>query len=517
VTGSVQRGAIHNRRWHILAVLVVCALLIMLDNTILNVALTTIQLELDASTGDLQWAIDAYVLVFAGLLLTWGMLGDRFGRRRILMTGLLIYGAASAQCAFSDSAGQLIAARALMGVGAGAIMPQTLSIISNVFEPAERGRAIGIWAGFGGQALAIGPLTSGLLLEHFWWGSVFLINVPLAALGLVATMLLVPESCDPEPGRIDPAGVLLSTAGLALLVYGIITGGHTNEWASLPAAGAMLAGAALLAAFVLHQRRSPRPMLDVTLFGNPQFSAAAAAIGLAFFGLMGVLFYLSFYFQAVRDYGPLQAGLCLVAIAAALVIAAPRSPALAQRYGPKLVCGVGLAVAATCFGLYFFVQRDTPPWVVEVLLFVHGLGMGSVAPTATNAIMCTVPREKAGAGAAVNTTIRQVGGALGVAVLGSLLSGVYRGQVGPSTEELPAQVRGDAAAAAAFVHAMHVTSLAAATVAFTGAVIALLFLPGRSALRAPAEQHAHEPRRRQVGARGVGVKPTVAESGGNAQ
>jgi len=229
VTNVENRSTIHDRRWYVLVVLVICVLLITLDNTILNVALTTMQHELNASHGDLQWAVDAYVLVFAGLLFSWGVLGDRFGRRRILLIGLLIYGAASTLCAFSDSPGQLIATRALMGVGAGAVMPQTLSIITNVFEPRERGRAIGVWAGLSGQALAIGPVTGGFLLEHFWWGSVFLINLPLVALGLVATLLLVPESRDPSPGTLDPAGALLSTAGLVLLVYGIITGGHTND------------------------------------------------------------------------------------------------------------------------------------------------------------------------------------------------------------------------------------------------------------------------------------------------
>jgi len=555
VTNVENRSTIHDRRWYVLVVLVICVLLITLDNTILNVALTTMQHELNASHGDLQWAVDAYVLVFAGLLFSWGVLGDRFGRRRILLIGLLIYGAASTLCAFSDSPGQLIATRALMGVGAGAVMPQTLSVITNVFEPRERGRAIGVWAGLSGQALAIGPVTGGFLLEHFWWGSVFLINLPLVALGLVATLLLVPESRDPSPGTLDPAGALLSTAGLVLLVYGIITGGHTNDWGSLHVAGAMLSGGALLTAFVLMQRRSPHPALDVTLFRNPQFSAAAVAVGLAFFGLMGVLFYLSFYLQAVRDYGPLRAGLCLVAVAAALVIAAPRSAALAQRFGAKLVCGIGLAVAATCFGLYFFVQPDTPLWVIEVLLFVHGLGMGNVVAPATNAIMGAIPREKAGAGAAANAAFRQIGGALGVAILGSLLAAAYRRRLGSAAEALPADLRGadsadsiggtlaavgrtaeaiqhgqlPAQAAAtlpgvrdaatdAFMHAMHVTSLGAAVAALTGAVVALVFLPGRQEMRHrhAAEQRAHEAAcRRPIIVRTV--RAPVVDSGGNVQ
>ena len=265
----MEKETVHARRWWILGVLVISLLVVILDNTILNVALKTIQEDLGASQADVEWAVNSYVLVFAGLLFTWGVLGDRFGRKRMLLLGLLAFGLTSALTAFSQGSGQLIAFRALMGIGGAAVLPQTLSIITNVFEPAERGKAIGVWAGFSGAAIALGPITGGFLLEHFWWGSIFLVNVPIVAVGLVLVFLVVPESKDPTPGGVDPLGVLLSIAGLVLLVYGIIKGGQDNEWSSPLVLGTMLGGLALLAVFAVVERRSPHPALDITLFRNP--------------------------------------------------------------------------------------------------------------------------------------------------------------------------------------------------------------------------------------------------------
>ncbi len=492
----------HARRWGILGVLVISLLVVILDNTILNVALATIQEDLDATQADVEWAVNSYVLVFAGLLFTWGILGDRFGRKRMLIVGLLIFGATSVLTAFAQTSGQLIAFRALMGIGGAAVMPQTLSIITNVFEPHERGKAIGIWAGFSGVAIALGPITGGFLLEHFWWGSIFLINVPVVIVGVVLSWLIVPESKDPHPGRVDPVGVLLSIAGLVLLVYGIIKGGQDNDWFSPLVLGTIGGGIALLVLFVLSQRRSAHPTLDISLFRNPQLSAATAAIALTFFALMGVTFYFSFYLQAVRGYSALEAGLCLVAVALAIMISAPRSAALAKRFGTRVVVGSALLLVAGCFALQSRIGADTPLWMVELLLFGQGLGMGNVMAPATNAVMGAIPRDKAGAGSAVNNTIRQIGGALGVAILGSVLSTAYRGRLGSSVDVLPEGLRHDAAesiggtyavlgaagpaadrlqqaASDAFVHAMHVTALAAALVALLGSVIVWVFLPGR--------------------------------------
>jgi EmrB/QacA subfamily drug resistance transporter len=510
----VDEKTVHERRWWILGVLVVSLLVVVLDNTILNVALKTIEVELGASQSELEWAINSYTLVFAGLLFTYGVLGDRYGRRRILMVGLALFGLASVLAAWSQSPDQLVAARALMGVGAAAVLPSTLSIITNVFEPAERGRAIGIWAGFSGLAIAIGPITGGALLEHFWWGSVFLVNVPVVVAGLVAVRMLVPESRNPAPGRIDPLGVVLSIAGLVVLVYGIIEGGQRGQWLTPGVVLPLVAGFVLLAVFIQVERRTDHPSLDVTLFRNPRFSAASAAITLAFFALFGAMFYLTFYLQLVRGYSPFEAGLRLLPVAVAILFFAPRSARMVERFGAKAVCTTGMLLVTASFAGYQLVGTDTPIWVVEVLLFVQGTGMANVMAPATESIMSTLPRESAGAGSAVNNTVRQVGGALGVAILGSVLSASYRGNVEPALAVLPEGIRhaaGESLGATllaaervggpalglvapakdAFVDAMHVTSLGSALVALLGAVVVAVWLPGKD--RAHAAPPADEP------------------------
>lgn len=516
--------SLQDRRWYILGVLVICLLVVVMDNTILNVALKTIQDDLGASQGQMEWAVNSYILVFAALLFSFGVLADRFGRKRMLLAGLLLFGIASAVSAFSSSPGRLIATRAIMGIGAAAVFPQTLSIITNVFEPAERGRAIAIWAGFSGMAVALGPIIGGVLLEHFWWGSVFLINVPFVIVGVLAIAAIVPESKDPAPKRVDPIGVVLSMLGLAALVYGIIEGGESGEWSAPGTLGPMIGGVALLVAFVLVERRSSHPALDVTLFRDARFSAATAAVTLMFFGLSGSLFYMSFYLQAVRDYSPLETGLLFLPSAVALMIAAPRSAKMAQRYGTKVVCGGGMALAAASMGVFAFVDTETPIVVIEIAYFFMGFGMGNIIAPATESIMSVVPREKAGAGSAVNNTVRQVGGALGVAILGSLTSAVYRGDLGDKVNVLPQQYRDEAresiggtlegaartgasvrdgtlepqagrgldglvdAARDSFNYAMHVATIGAVVVMAVGVVIVARYMPGRS--RAAAAEPA---------------------------
>jgi EmrB/QacA subfamily drug resistance transporter len=426
----MDETTIHNRRWAILGVLVICLLVVILDNTILNVALKTIQQDLGASQSQMQWAVDAYALVFAGLLITWGVTGDRLGRKRILMLGMALFGATSALCSFAGSPGTLIAFRALMGVGAAAVQPQTLSIIQNVFEPKERPKAIGIWAGASGAAIALGPIAGGALLKYFWWGSVFLINVPIVIVGLVAIIVLVPESRDPHPQRIDPYGVVLSIVALMVLVYGIIQGGNTNQWLRWNSLGAILLGLALMALFVYLEKRSTHPTIDVNLFRNRQFSAGTVAIALTFFALMGSTFYLAYYLQAVRGYTALAAGVALVAVAAAVMISAPLSARLSRRFGPRVVAGSGLTIFGLSMVSYAFSTRTMPQWAIEIQMFGMGLGMGLTMAPATNSIMSAVPREKAGAGSAVNNTVRQVAGALGVAILGSVLAVAFRSHLG---------------------------------------------------------------------------------------
>ena len=424
---------IHRRRWAILGVLVICLLVVILDNTILNVALKTIQTDLSASQSQMQWAVDSYALVFAGLLIPWGVLGDRFGRKKLLALGLLLFGATSALTAFSSGATELIAFRALMGIGAAAVQPQTLSIIQNVFEPEERGKAIGIWAGAAGMAIAIGPLAGGTLLKYFWWGSVFLINVPVVILAVTLIVLLVPDSKDPKPGKLDPAGILLSMAGLGALVYGIIEGGNSNQWLRWNTIGAIVLGVALLVAFVQLERKSSHPTIDVALFKNRQFASGGAVIALTFFALMGSTFYLAYYLQAIKGYTALTAGVAFIPVAAAMMIAAPLSSRLTARFGTRVVAGVGLLVVAGAMFGYGTSGEHTQQWLVEVFMFLQGAGMGVTMAPATTAIMSAVPREKAGAGSAVNNTVRQVAGALGVAVLGSILAVIYRGNLGSGT------------------------------------------------------------------------------------
>lgn len=488
----------HPRRWAILGVLVISLLVVVLDNTVLNVALRTIAdpvRGLGASQTDLEWAINSYTLVFAGLLFTAGILADRLGRRITLTVGLVLFGIASLISAYADTAAQLIWARALMGLGAAAVMPATLSIIANVFDPRERGRAIGIWAGAVGLGVAIGPLVGGLLLEHFWWGSVFLINVPIVVAGVVLVSVLVPESRDPRPGRIDIVGVLLSIVGLTLLTYGVIEGGEKG-FGELQSWGTLTGAVVVLTAFVLYERRIEFPSLDVKLFANRQFSASVGVIGLVFFAAMGAMFFSAFYLQLVRGYGPLASGALFVPFAAAQLIFAPRSAAMVKRFGPKAVSTAGLLLVAAGLAGWMFISSDTPIWVVGALFFVMGTGMANVMPPATEAIMATLPREKAGVGSAVSNTIRQVGGALGVAALGAVLSASYRDDMAGAPAAARESITGAygfpgttpallAQANDAFVTAMHHASIGSTVFAVLGAVVAAIWLPGRRAAGAP--------------------------------
>jgi EmrB/QacA subfamily drug resistance transporter len=498
----VAERTIHDRRWGILGVLVVSLLVVVLDNTVLNVALKTIQQDLAATQSELEWSINSYTLVFAGLLFTFGLLGDRFGRRRMLVLGLVMFGVASAVSAYAGSPEQLIAARALMGVGAAAVMPSTLAIISNVFEPEERGRAIGIWVASVGLAVVLGPVVGGALLEQFWWGSVFLINVPIIIAGLALIAWLVPESRDPRPSRLDPAGVGLSIVGLTLLVYGVIEGGERADVTDPVVWGSVLGGLAVLALFLWHEARIDDPALDVGLFRNPTFSASVAAIGLSFFAMMGVFFFMTFYWQTVRGYSPLETGLLFLPFAVAQTAFAPVSSAMVKRFGMRAVAATGLGLVTVSLAGLAIIEADTPLWYLGGLFFIQGAGIANVMPPATTAIMTSVPREKAGVGSAVNNTMRQVGGALGVAVLGAVLAARYRTGVEDALHALPAGDRhlaaeslGSTLAAAeqagvaasvrgpafdAFLSGVHWVAVLGAVVAASSVVVVARFLPGQT-------------------------------------
>ncbi len=493
------------RRWLVLAVMCLSLLLIVMDNTIVNVAIPTLQRDLDASTSQLQWVVDAYILVFAGLLLTMGALGDRFGRRGALAIGLSIMGVASILSSFANSADQLIATRALMGVGGALIMPATLSIITNVFtDRKERAQAIAIWSATAGAAVAIGPVTGGWLLEHFWWGSVFLVNVPVVVVALVLGQLFVPTSRDPAARPIDVPGALLSIAGLVALVWAIIEG--PGGWSDPEIIGGFVLATVLLAAFVFWERRTRYPMLDMGFFRNARFSAASAAIMLTFFAMFGSLFLLTQFMQSVLDYTPLQAGVRLLPMAGVMMVIAPLSAKVVERIGSRIVVATGLSVAAV--GLIMASRLTAGASYAGVLwsLVVLAAGMALVMPPATESIMGSLPPAKAGVGSAVNDTTREVGGALGVAVLGSVMSSTYGPRVTDAVSGFPLpaeqsnaitdqigaamgaaeQIGGEpgrllaSVASKGFADGMSTAFVIGAAALVLGAVIVAFFLPARA-------------------------------------
>jgi MFS transporter, DHA2 family, multidrug resistance protein len=439
----MDKHAGHPRRWQILGVLVVSLLVVVLDNTVLNVAIKTIQEDLGATQNEIVWAINSYTLVFAALLFTWGVLGDRYGRKKILIIGLLLFGFASALSAFATDPMQLILARAFMGVGGASVLPVTLAIITVVFPPHERGRAIGMWAAAVGGAVAIGPLLGGFLLEHFWWGSVFLINVPIVIAGVIGILILVPESRNPNPGKLDPLGLLMSISGLLLLVYGIQHGGDTQEWLSPDVAGCIVAGLAILFAFVWLEIRSDHPSLDMSLFSIRSFSASLTTVSLTFAAMTGSLLFLAFYMQLVRGYSPLQAGAFTLPVAVGQLLAAPRSAKMVERFGARKVITFGLLLAGGVFLSIVFLQPGTPAWVLLVTWFFLGFGLGNVIAPSTTRMTLATPPEKSGAGSAVQNTVRQVAAAIGIAVLSSVVAVVYSNTMSnkPGIAALPAQLQ----------------------------------------------------------------------------
>jgi EmrB/QacA subfamily drug resistance transporter len=501
---------VHQRRWLILGVLCLSLLIIVVDNSILNVALPTLarpesQGGLNATTSQLQWIVDAYTLVFAGLLLTAGSLGDRFGRRGGLQVGLGIFGFGSLLSAMASSPGQLIAARALMGVGGAFIMPGTLSLITNVFEGRERGRAIAIWAGVAGLAVAIGPVTGGFLLEHFYWGSVFLVNLPIVAFALGAGVLIMPTSKDPTAPKLDLVGAGLSIAGLVSLVYAFIEAPSTG-WSDSTILGALGIAAVLLVAFFFWERQSSHPMLDLNFFRNPRFTTASATISILFFTMFGVIFLFTQYLQFVLGYSPLQAGARLLPLALTMMVVAPLSARIVERVGTKVVVTTGMVLVS--LGILSFVQLDASTGYSNIFwrLMLMAVGMGLTMAPATESIMGSLPLAKAGVGSAVNDTTRQVGGALGVAIIGSVLASTYGTKVGDAVAGQPlpsgvasevknslgfalqtaSQLGGPAGqslantARTAFVDGMHQGFLLAAAIALLGAIVALVWLPARA-------------------------------------
>ena len=440
-TGARRR--IYDRRWWILIVLSVSLLIVIIDDTIINVAVPTLQRELGASATALQWIVDAYIIAFAGLLFTAGSLGDRFGRKRLLQLGLVVFGAASVFGAYSASVEQLIAARALMGVGGALIMPSTLSVLIDVFPREERVKAIGIWTGVASLGIPIGPIVGGGLLENFWWGSAFLLNLPIAIGALAAGWVLVPESRDPSPRRVDVTGLVLSGVALTALVYGIIEAPFSG-WASWTVLGAL--GIALVsgAAFITYEGRVRQPMLDLQLFRNPRLSWGVVAMTLAALALGGLAFELTQFLQFVQGYSPLEAGLRFLPLAIGFGIAGPVTNRLVRRIGSARTVAVALAVVGVHLGLLSFAWPTISYWLVGTSLLLIGLGIGGAFVPSTDAVMAAVPEASAGLGSAINDAGRQVGAALGIGIVGAIANAGYVSGIADAVGALPSETAASA-------------------------------------------------------------------------
>ena len=487
---------IHGRRWFLLATMCLSLVLVVMSVSGLVTAIPRMQEELNASASQIQWILDAYAVVFAGSLLTAGALGDRFGRKRALLTGLVVFGAGSIIAGVASGASQVIAGRAVMGIGAAFVMPATLSIITTIFPPEERGRAIAVWAGFAGAGGAIGPIVSGALLQTFWWGSAVLVNLPLVAATFVAILVFAPESRDETQTPLDPVGALLSLVGLSALVYSIIQGGEKG-WTTTAVIGSAVLAIVTLGTFLAWERSREHPMLPLDFFRNPRFSMGSGVITVAFFVMFGFFFLATQYLQFGRGYSPLLAGVALLPLPIVFVALSPRSATLAARFGAAPVMAAGLVIVAVGFAILTALTPATPYVVIAAAFAVLGAGMSMTAAPATNEIMSTVPLDKAGVGSAVNDTTRELGGALGIAILGSIANGAYRAHINLSGLHLPAgarahgedsigaaatiagSVRSGAAvttrAAAAFTDAFNVASVVSIGIALAAAAAVLWF------------------------------------------
>ncbi|MCX5401209.1 MFS transporter [Streptomyces sp. NBC_00102] len=488
----------NSRRQLVLVVLMLCSLLIWLDNTVLSATLETLAdpvRGLGADPGQLQWATGSYTLAFATLMFTAGALGDRFGHRTVFCGGLAIFAGSSLWAAYAGDAGTLIAARAAMGVGSALITPAMMAILMWTFTGPARAAAIGIFSTSAGVGMAAGPVLAGFLLGHFWWGSVFLINVPVAALALAGLAVLVPNFRSPAPRPLDPAGMLLSVSGLVALAYGLIRAGQVTVWSRTDVWAPIAVGLALLAVFVLVELRVRVPSFDPRLLAQRTFGGGNAALGLLLFAVAAITFYNAFYLQGALGLSPMEAGLANVPTAFGALVGAPLATRLARRLPLRHVTVPALTIAALTMGGYGFLGLRTPLAGIEALLLVQGLAIGMVIGPVTAALISDLPLDRAGAGSAVTNTVRQTGSVIGIAVGGTVMSMVYRREIEPSLGNTSGPVRDQARVSAeqarhvatavhrpalaraaddAFVHAMHVGAGWIAAIALLGAVVLLI-------------------------------------------
>jgi EmrB/QacA subfamily drug resistance transporter len=511
---SVTDPTVHARRWSILMVLCLSLIIVFVGNSSLNVTIPTLSRELNASESQLQWVVAIYSLVFAGLLFTTGAIGDRYGRKGALQFGLVVFLVGTVLGALSSAMWQLIASRAVMGVGAAFIMPSTLSILVNVFTDEEQVRAIAIWASLTGAAGIIGPVFSGFLIGHFWYGSVFLVNVPIVLTALVAGWFLVPRSRDPEEAPLDPVGAGLSIVGIVALVYGLIEA-PDKGWASPTTLTAFGIAAVVLTVFVLWELHRPEPMLDMRYFRNPAFSTGVFGMILVFLALYGVFFLMTQYFQLVLGYSALSVAVRFIPMALIILFLSPRTPSLADRFGARAVVAFGMSLVAGSLLAMQTLGTDTS--YLQALFTILPLGAGIALATSpmTASIMSAVPERRAGSGSATNDATRELGAALGVAILGSIAASKYRNSLAPTLHALPVRVDERASssiagavqatkglspihahlltehAQQAFVDGLHVAALVGTVLAIAAVVTVARFLPRRlpqqGALRGPLE------------------------------
>ena len=512
-TSEIQSVA-YARRWWVLVVLSISVFLVVVDNLIVNVALPTLQSELNATTTSLQWIVDSYALVFAGLLLAGGGIGDRYGRKRTLQIGLVLFAACSGMAAFADTSSELIFWRGAMGIGAALVFPATLAIITNLFiDPIERAKAIGVWSAVSGMAVAFGPVVGGFMLEHFWWGSVFLINLPIVAISLIVGARLIPDSRNPNAHKLDKVGFVLSVVAISALVFTVIESPHWG-WGSAKSNLGFGISVFALVGFVLFESKKENPLLEVKFFKNARFSAATGGIGIAFFCLFGFTFLVTQYFQFVRGYDTLSAGIHTIPFAVGAGVTAPLAARAALKFGTKRIVALGLFNMSLGLLIASRMDADSSYWghvIIGMVLMANGLSF--VTSPSTDAVMGSLPREKAGVGSAVNDISREVGGVLGVAVVGSVFVSLYTPQLVENFAKIPGfvdalnksnpeayQMAQDSVGAAfsiaqqspaavrpevlnavsdSFVQGFQTASLVGAGMAIVGALFALKYLPAR--------------------------------------
>jgi EmrB/QacA subfamily drug resistance transporter len=489
-----------------LAFICVSVFVVSVDATIVNVALPTLSRELDADTAQLQWIVDAYTLVMAGLMLSMGSLSDRFGRRGWLSAGLALFAITSVYAAQVDSADALIWARAAMGVGAAVIFPATLSLITNIFvDPVKRAKAIGLWAAMVGVGVAAGPISGGWLLEHFSWGSVFMVNVPIAAVAVIGAVLFVPTSRDPAAPPVDMPGLVLSSIGVTALVYTVIEA-PTWGWRSVHTAAGFAVAVVVLAAFALWERRTAHPMLDVTVFVNRRFSGGSLAVTAGFLTLFGFIFVITQYFQFIKGYSAFETGVRLLPVAISIAVASIVGPRIVERIGTTAVVAGGLVIFAAGLAWASTADAATPYIEIALQMVLLGGGLGLTTAPATESIMGSLSADKAGVGSAVNDTTRELGGTLGVAIVGSVFASIYSGRLSDSAvvAGLPAEVRTTmersmaaaqrvigqlpqgmvpdvrAAVNSAFLDGLQIGSLVCAAIALGAAIVVAWLLPARA-------------------------------------